>query len=264
MMSNNNYVSFIGAGNLAWHLAPALDNAGYPVKEVCSTSSKSSKALVNRLYQAEVNEGYDFSNSPSQYFIIAVPDDVISEIAREIILPEHAILLHTSGAKSIDLLSYAASEHIGVFYPLQTFSKQKKVDLTHVPICIEAEDSATEKLLYTMGKAISRKVLHVNSGDRKALHVAAVFACNFVNHFMKISEDILAGSKLDFDLLHPLIAETINKSFELGPGKSQTGPARRHDFETLDKHMEFLNKNEAVAEIYRMVSQHIIDSYALD
>ncbi|MBL6449842.1 DUF2520 domain-containing protein [Fulvivirga sp. 29W222] len=260
-MSNNNYVSFIGAGNLAWHLAPSLDNAGYAVKEVCSTSLKSSKALVNRLYQAEEKEGYDFSDSPSQYFIIAVPDDIISEIAREIILPENAILLHTSGAKSIDLLSYAASEHIGVFYPLQTFSKQKKVDLSHVPICIEAEDTNTEKLLYVMGKAISKKVLHVNSNDRKALHVAAVFACNFVNHFMKISEDILSDCKLDFDMLHPLIAETINKSFELGPGQSQTGPAKRHDFETLDKHMEFLSGNETIAEIYRVVSQHIIDSY---
>lgn len=260
-MPNNDYVSFIGAGNLAWHLAPALDNAGYPVREVCSASLKSSRALVNRLYQAEVKEDYDFSGSLSRYFIIAVPDDVISDIAREIILPENAILLHTSGAKPIDLLSYAASEHIGVFYPLQTFSKQKKVDLSHVPICIEAADNTTEDLLIAMGKAISKKVLKINSIDRKALHVAAVFACNFVNHFMKISEDILSGNKLDFSLLHPLIAETINKSFELGPGKSQTGPARRHDFETLDKHMEFLSKDDAVAEIYKVVSQHIIDSY---
>lgn len=260
-MQNNNYVSFIGAGNLAWHLAPALDNAGYAVKEVCSRSSKNAKALVNRLYQAEVKEGHDFSDSPSKFFIVAVPDDVISDIAREIILPENAVLIHTSGAKAISLLSYAASDHIGVFYPLQTFSKQKKIDLTQVPICIEAEDANTEELLIVMGKAISKTVLKINSKDRKALHVAAVFACNFVNHFMSIAEDVLKSSKLDFTLLHPLIAETINKSFEIGPKNAQTGPAKRHDFETLDNHMEHLKDNEAVSEMYRMISQHIIDTY---
>lgn len=254
-------VSFIGAGNLAWHLAPALDNVGYAVREVCSRSEKSANALVNRLYQADVKNGYNFSDSPSRIFILAVSDDEIEGVARELVLPEEAILVHTSGARPMDILSYAATENIGVFYPLQTFSKHKKVDMNSIPICIEAQNRNTEEVLTTMGRQVSRRVLKVNSENRQALHVAAVFACNFVNHFFSISQDILDNAKLDFDLLHPLIAETVSKSFEIGPDNAQTGPARRHDFETLDKHMELLKHNDELSEIYRLISQHIIDRY---
>lgn len=260
-MVENTYVSFIGAGNLAWHLAPALDNAGYPVREVYSRSGKTAGELVNRLYQAEIKNDLNFSDSTSRIFIIAVTDDAIAEVVREIILPDEAIVVHTSGAKSIDCLSYAASENIGVFYPLQTFSKYKKTAFAEVPICIEAENKPTEVVLNAIGKSISKNVLTVNSADRKALHVAAAFACNFVNHFLKIAEDILKSSKMDFSILHPLIAETIHKSLEIGPANAQTGPAKRHNMETLDDHMELLEKDEAVAEMYRIISQHIIDSY---
>lgn len=257
----SHYISFIGAGNLAWHLAPEFDNAGYPVREVYSRNSKAAKDLVNRLYQAEVKEDLDFSDSNSNIFVIAVSDDAIKQIAQEIVLPDSAILVHTSGAKPISVLSYAASDNIGVFYPLQTFSKTKKVDFNAVPICIEAENATTERELIKMGEAISKSVLQVNSDHRKALHVAAVFACNFTNHFFRIAKDILKASDLDFELLHPLIVETVQKSLAIGPDNAQTGPAKRQDLETLDKHMEYLQYSEELAELYRIISQHIIDTY---
>lgn len=260
-MPDNTYVSFIGAGNLAWHLAPALDNAGYPVREVYSHTDMSAKKLVNRLYQAEIKTDLNFSASNSSIFIIAVSDDVIAEMAREIILPDDAILAHTSGAEAMDSLSYAGTDNIGVFYPLQTFSKHKKINLAEVPFCIEAGNENTAAALHGMAATLSKNILQLDTNDRKALHIAAAFSSNFVNHFLKIAEDILKNSKLDFNILRPLIAETITKSFEIGPEAAQTGPAKRHDLATLDKHMAYLEHNEAVAELYRIVSQHIIDSY---
>ncbi|MEX1239407.1 MAG: Rossmann-like and DUF2520 domain-containing protein [Cyclobacteriaceae bacterium] len=254
-------VSFIGSGNLAWHLAPVLDNTEYAVKEVYSLHAQQAEALVKRLYHAKVQSTLDFSASPSRIFFIAVSDDVIAEIAQEIILPDDAILLHTSGSQPMNVLAYAAASGLGVFYPLQTFTKNRKVDFSEIPIFVESEDPEAERQLLTMGKAISKKVFTISSAERQALHVAAVFASNFTNHMLTISRDILSDNKLDFEWLKPLIAETINKALSLGPDESQTGPAKRGDLEILDRHLGYLSRDEAVAEIYRIISQHILDRY---
>jgi predicted short-subunit dehydrogenase-like oxidoreductase (DUF2520 family) len=254
-------VSFVGSGNLAWHLASALDNTDYPVKEVYSRNEKNAVALVQRLYHGQVKRTLDFSSSPSRIFIIAVSDDALQEVAQEIILPEDAMLLHTSGSRPLDVLQFAATSRIGVFYPLQTFTRHRKVDFTDVPFFVESEDQETEKIMLDMAKAISRKVFKISSGERKALHVAAVFASNFTNHMLTISRDILKARKLDFEWLKPLIAETVNNSLSLTPEQAQTGPARRGDLEILDNHIEFLRNDHAVSEIYRIITQHILDRY---
>jgi predicted short-subunit dehydrogenase-like oxidoreductase (DUF2520 family) len=254
-------VSFIGAGNLAWHLAPVLDNTDFAVKEVYSRNISNAEKLVEKLYQAKPKASLDFTVSPSRIFIIAASDDAIVEIAQEIILPDNAILVHTSGSQPLSILGYAAATNIGVFYPLQTFSKGRKVDFREIPILIETENTETEKVLKEMAKAITKKVSVISSADRKALHVAAVFASNFTNHMLSISNNIMADHHLSFELLKPLIAETINKAFLIGPQNAQTGPARRGDFEILDKHMEFLSSDPSVAEIYKLISQDIVDRF---
>jgi len=252
-------ITFIGSGNLAWHLAPALDNVGYSVKEVFSRDPKHARALVGRLYQADVKSTLDFSASSSEVFIIAVSDDAIQDIVREIILPDDSILVHTSGSQPLSLLGFAATANTGVFYPLQTFSKAKKVDFNEIPIFIESEDDEVSKKLMKMAKTISKKAKTISSEYRKALHVAAVFASNFSNHMLTISKSIAEQHEVDFELLKPLIAETLNKSINIGPENAQTGPAKRGDMEILDTHLEFLKDDPDVAEIYRIISQHIID-----
>jgi predicted short-subunit dehydrogenase-like oxidoreductase (DUF2520 family) len=255
------FVSFIGSGNLAWHLAPALDNMGNVVREVYSQNPNHAEALTERLYQAEVKATLDFSTSDSKVFIIAVSDDAISDIAREIILPEEAILVHTSGSQPLTELQYAATQNLGVFYPLQTFSKSKKVDFKEIPIFIESYSDEVENTLIQIARSISKEVRKIGSEERKALHVAAVFASNFSNHMLTIAKDIMQQNSLDYDWLKPLITETINKSMYMGPGEAQTGPAKRGDLNILDSHLEFLQGDESVAEIYKVVSQHIIDTY---
>jgi predicted short-subunit dehydrogenase-like oxidoreductase (DUF2520 family) len=256
-------VTLIGAGNLAWHLGPALDNTGYAVREVYSRKEKHAFALAEKLYESTATTELNFSESMARIFILAVSDDVIQEVAKQLILPPDSILVHTSGSQPLSLLDGYAP-HTGVFYPLQTFTKGRKIDFQDVPFFIESEETATEKILLAMGKSLGKKTIKISSQERKALHVAAVFASNFTNHMLTLSKEILINNNLNFDYVKPLVAETINKSLSLGPENSQTGPAKRGDLEILDKHMEFLSHDTVVAELYKLLSQHIIDSYQVE
>lgn len=251
-------ISIIGSGNVAWHLAPELENAGHRIIEVYSRNQQNAKKLQNRLYHVELNKGLDFSNSQSEIFILCISDDAIEEVAQEIVLPDHAILIHTSGSQSISMLGYAATENIGVFYPLQTFTKSKRISFEDIPILIESENNDTAKVLDKIGKSISKKVLKVRTKDRIAIHIAAVFACNFTNHMFASAENILKNQGYKFDLLRPLIAETINKSLDIGPKNAQTGPAARGDLKILNKHMAFLEGSEN-QELYRLITEKILN-----
>lgn len=254
-------VAIIGAGNVAWHLAPALDNIGYAVSEVITRSEPSASALIKKLYHANYHDSYDLSSIKAEIIFLCIPDDAIAEVADQLIVPDNKVIIHTSGAKSIDSLSYRF-EKSGVFYPLQTFSKSKKVNFKDIPILVEGSDKSTEKLIMEIAEKLSSNVKVVPSGQRKHVHLAAVFACNFSNHMLSISEDILNINDLDIQLLYPLISETINKALTLGPKPAQTGPARRQDLKTLDQHMQMLEGHEELAELYRMISQHIIDEFS--
>ena len=252
-------VSFIGSGNLAWHLAPAIDNAGFIVKEVFSARQKNAAALTERLYQAEVKSSLDFSDSPSDVFFIAVSDEAIGDVAKELVLPENATLVHTSGSQPLSILDFSAAANAGVFYPLQTFTKTRPINFKNVPVFIEASDSVAEKKLVAIAKALTSKYKKIDSRERKGLHVAAVFASNFPNHMLRISKMLMDERGLNFEWLKPVILETINKALAVGPEYSQTGPAVRGDLEILDEHMKYLKSDKTLAKIYEIISQDIID-----
>jgi predicted short-subunit dehydrogenase-like oxidoreductase (DUF2520 family) len=251
-------ISIIGSGNVAWHLAPELENAGHRIVEVYSRNLQHAKKIQNRLYHAELNTNLDFSSSQSEVFMMCISDDAIEEVAQEIVLPDNAILVHTSGSQSINVLNYAATENSGVFYPLQTFTKSKRISFEDIPILIESENKHTSRMLKNIGKSISKKVLKVSSKDRLAVHIAAVFACNFTNHLFASAENILKKQGFEFGLLRPLIAETINKGLDLGPKNAQTGPAARGDLKTLEKHMAFLEGKE-YQDVYRLITEKILN-----
>ncbi len=254
-------VAFIGSGNLAWHLAAALDNTEFAVREVYSRNPAHAGQLVERLYGADVKATLDFSTSNCRIFILAVSDDALQDVVREIVLPEESILLHTSGSQPIDVLRYAATPHIGVLYPLQTFTRDVAVDFSDIPIFVETTNPETGKIVTLIARSLSKNVVKITSPERMALHVAAVFASNFTNHMLLLAQEIMKENSLSYDWLKPLIATTITKSLQIGPENAQTGPARRGDFETLDRQLEFLKDDEPVAELYRVISQDIVDRY---
>ncbi len=257
-------ISFIGAGQLAWHLAPAFDDSSYAVKEVFSPNRKHAEALTNRLYQAEVKTTLDFSTSASRIFVMAVTDSAIEQVAQEIILPDNSLLVHTSGSVPMDDLNYSAAAAYGVFYPLQTFSKNRKADFKGLPIFVEATDADAEERLFEMGRALGGNIQKMDSAQRAAMHVTAVFASNFTNHMITVAHQLAVEHNIQFDWFKPLIRETIDKSLSLGGMLAQTGPAKRGDLEILDKHLDLLKEDEKVAEIYRLVSQHILNVHQPD
>lgn len=253
-------IAILGAGNLAWNLAPALEDAGHEITEVYARDIQKAKEITERIYSAEAKDELDFSESDAKLFILAIKDDALSEVADQLILPEGSILVHTSGAMPVEVISQSSASYVGVFYPLQSFTKGKKVDFEEVPFLLESEDEGTVQLLKKVAKSLSPLVYLLRAKDRQAVHVAAVFASNFTNHMLRIAEEILHRQGLDREMLKPLIIESISKSLQLGAKKAQTGPAIREDYETLEAHHHFLAYNEQLAEIYRLISQDIIDS----
>ncbi|PZX60112.1 putative short-subunit dehydrogenase-like oxidoreductase (DUF2520 family) [Algoriphagus ratkowskyi] len=252
-------IAILGAGNVAWHLASALEDAGHTITEVYARSLKSAGHITDRVYAGEPKDDLDFSTSEADIFILAVKDSAIPEVADEVILPENSILVHTSGSVPLDILNYSSASYTGIFYPLQSFTKGRKIEFDEVPLLLESDDEETLQTLKKLAKSLSPLTYTVRSKDRKAMHIAAVFASNFSNHMIRIAEEVMRRQGLDFEMLKPLIIETISKSLQLGAKAAQTGPAYREDYETLEDHHRFLSYNESVAEIYRLISQDIID-----
>ena len=254
-------IAFVGAGNLAWHLAPALDNAGFNVREVYSRDAKKSGQLVSRLYRAGTRASLDFTESDVDLIVLAVSDDAIADVVTDLIVPDDVILVHTSGSSPLSALDGAGTPNTGVFYPLQTFSKGTKVNLEETPVFVEGSNPSVTRILLGIGRAISPTVLAISSEKRLALHLAGVFASNFTNHMIAIAFELMEEHDLEPQWLEPLIAETINKGLDSGPENAQTGPARRGDLRILRKHAEFLKKDQKLREIYTLISQHILDKY---
>jgi predicted short-subunit dehydrogenase-like oxidoreductase (DUF2520 family) len=256
-MSKTYKVSIIGSGNVAWHLSQALEDAGHSIQEVYSRNIKNAQKLASKLYDAFPTNDLDFSESESQIFFIAVTDDALEKVLSEISIPDHSIIAHTSGTKPLEVLDLLFLNK-GVFYPLQTFSKSRKVAFEDIPICIEASSDATQKILSNVATSISRYIYYFNSEKRKTLHVAAVFACNFTNHLLALSKEILTKEDIDYSILNPLISETINKALEADPKQMQTGPAIRKDVKVLQEHLKFLREEPEKKQIYKILSESIL------
>ncbi len=255
-------VSIIGSGNIAWHLTHVLEENGVRVAELSVRKKANASSITGYLYDVHIKTDLDFTQSPSSIFILAVSDDAVKSVAETIVLPPEAILVHTSGAKGMNVLlgtlENNPSAKLGVFYPLMTFTKGIKVDFNDVPMCIEGEDDATTEALEKIADLISGKVQRVNSHQRGILHVAAVFACNFTNHLWALSKEITEEENLDFDILKPLVQETFVKAMKAEhPAEVQTGPAIREDQETISKHLALIKDDVDLMEVYNSVTKSI-------
>ncbi|MES2269172.1 MAG: F420-dependent NADP oxidoreductase [Bacteroidota bacterium] len=248
-------ITIIGSGNVATHLAAALKNAGHRIVQVYSRNLHNASLLAYHVGAVAVDKSEDISPD-TDIFILAIKDDAIASFVPELSSYNKPIA-HTSGA--VDLNEIAKiTPNAGVFYPLQTFSKTKEVNFREVPLCIEGADETITKTLEGLARDISNNVYRVNSAQRKVLHLAAVFACNFTNHLYSIGEQLLTGSDMSFDMLRPLIAETADKIKGHSPASVQTGPAIRNDELTMQSHLQMLNDKPDLQEIYTRLSQDII------
>lgn len=231
-------VVFLGFGNLNHHLCYAFGKAeNIAVKQVFNRSFIDFiSPFENIPYTNDILKIMD-----ADVYIIGIPDDSIAAFSET--LPfKNKLVVHTSGGVSMELLS--TKNRRGVFYPLQTFSKQREVNFSTIPICIEAEGENDLNVLKDLGEAISENVVKISSEKRARLHLAAVFVNNFTNYLYEIGSEILKEDDLPFDLLKPLILETASKIETLSPRGAQTGPARRNDIKTIEKHLHLLENSE--------------------
>lgn len=241
-------VIILGDGNVATQLAKAFLKS-----EICNLKQVYSRASNTYFIKNKIDSTQDIKKiKDADIYIIAISDDAIKKFSKQLNFKNN-LVVHTSGSVSINDLECNANK--GVFYPLQTISKNKKISFKKIPICLEAENKKDLKLLTIVANSISKKVYYINSEQRKSLHVSAVFVNNFTNHLYKIANDICDKFNVDFDILKPLINETAKKIDSLSPKEAQTGPAIRNDVKTIKKHKALLNENQK--NIYELLTESI-------
>jgi predicted short-subunit dehydrogenase-like oxidoreductase (DUF2520 family) len=248
-------ITLIGSGNVATHLGAAFKNAGHRIVQVYSRNAHNAALLAYHI-GAEAVDDLNSIDPNTDIFIISVSDDAIAGIAQEL-SKYNKLIAHTSGATDLfNILAF--TDHAGVFYPLQTFSKTKEVDFLKVPLCIEGANEAITKTLKELAQSISNNVCEIDTTQRKTLHLAAVFACNFPNYLYRVAQELLADQRIDFNLLRPLILETAEKVQDNLPANVQTGPAIRNDQKTMQEHLALLEYEPEWEQLYRLLSQGII------
>jgi predicted short-subunit dehydrogenase-like oxidoreductase (DUF2520 family) len=249
-------IVMLGSGNVATHLGKAFFNAGHTILQVWSRDLSHAQVLADQV-KAEAIDLQGKVNPEGDLYLISVVDDAIVSVLEQ--LPSvSAIVVHTSGSTDMTVLS-SYSRNYGVFYPLQTFSKAVDVDLSDTPILLEASNGDVFKKLQKLAFSVSKDVQPCNSDQRIKLHIAAVFSCNFTNHLYAIAQRIVEESKLDFELIRPLILETARKVMDKLPSEVQTGPAVREDQLTMDRHRQKLIDHPNWLSIYNLLSADIID-----
>ncbi|MBQ8969504.1 MAG: DUF2520 domain-containing protein [Bacteroidaceae bacterium] len=249
-------ITLVGAGRLATNLGGALQEVGHRVVQVWSRTETSAMALANRLgclWTTDIERIL-----PADIVVLSIKDDALAPMARSLqqALDKTApLVVHTAGSVAMDILPMARR---GVFYPMQTFSKQRLASFDEIPLFVEAATEDDTRLLELLANSISRRVYRLSSEERKYLHLAAVFACNFSNHCYALSADILQAHGIPFEVMLPLIDQTAQKVHDLSPLEAQTGPAVRYDRLVIDSQERLLDG--LPKEIYRTMSQSIHQS----
>lgn len=255
-MATNKRIALIGAGNVATHLGKAWQQAGCTVVQVYSRTEQSASELATCLCVPFVTS-LDEVCTDADIYVVAVKDAVLQELIPALVKGrEAALFVHTAGSMPMSVWQGVAPRH-GVLYPMQTFSKARKVDFASVSFFVEANHQEDKEVLKELAGALSPKVYEATSAQRTYLHMAAVFACNFANHMYTLSAQLLEKNGLPFDAMLPLIDETARKVHGLHPHDAQTGPAIRGDENVMGKHLAMLADEPEIKEIYRIISNSI-------
>lgn len=255
-------INLIGAGNVAWTLGPKLKECGHTIGAVYSRTYENARHLAAELSAGAglpVQAVSDLESLPvSDVYLIMLADNALLSMAHQIVsCCPSALFIHTAGSVPMSVLQQAGAVNTAVIYPMQSMTKGKHVDWERMLFFVEGSNGSSLAMAHDMAMAMSGQVRQLNSDDRCRMHMAAVFANNFTNRMMAVSEQLMNQTGLPFELLHPLLKETFDKAMTLGPSRSQTGPASRHDSRVMQQHMSLLESQPELKEIYRLISQNI-------
>lgn len=246
-------VCLIGSGNVATRLGIALKHAGSEILMVYSPTRKNAEKLGKLLGASAIDNLHNLPDDVD-VFIICTKDDAIKPIARHL-RKKNACVIHTAGSVNMDVLR--SCKWHGVLYPVQTLSAQREVDFNTIPMLIEANGSKSKTVVRKIASSLSGKVYWMNSNQRLHVHLAAVYANNFVNYMYRAAGKILEAQDISFDILQPLIEETANKVKKLSPADAQTGPAVRNDQRVQKLHNAALKSSPRLRKLYKEISQAI-------
>lgn len=253
-------VAIIGAGNLATRVSLELHHSGVEIVQVYSRTVTSALTLARMLGCSYVTKPEKITPDADIY-LISVSDMAFGSLLNKVNF-NNKLVAHTAGSIPVDELK-KYSENCGVFYPLQTFSKYRDVNFSKIPFCIEGNTPENEEILVELASTISKDIRVITSEQRKQLHLAAVFACNFVNHMYAVAGEIIAEKDIPFDILQPLISETASKIKSMTPRAAQTGPALRKDKNIIQEHMGMLANNPKLKKLYSSITDNIFEYHKL-
>ena len=249
-------VTLIGAGNLATQLGKSLKKTGVTISQVYSRTEESARTL-GELLEAEWLTDIKALRDEADVYIFSVKDSALSELITEVCKGRgDKLFLHTAGSMPMSCFEGKAL-HYGVFYPMQTFSKSKDVNFERIPVFIEGNSIETENVIRSLANKLSQRVIRLSSADRKYLHLAAVWACNFTNYCYTVASDILSEHGIPFDVMLPLINETTEKKQNISPKEVQTGPAVRGDKNVMSQQLDLMSDRADLQELYKMLSKGI-------
>jgi len=244
-------ISIAGAGNLAWHLGPALFEKGIHIRQVYSPTQAHAEELAKHV-SASPASNISQLDTNVDLIILCIKDDAVKEIAAQFAASSVPVV-HTSGSISIDVFR-GHNGPAGVFYPLQSFRRERPVNWNEIPVCIESTDPRFLAALKELGALLSGRVQVLTSEQRAWLHLAAVMVSNFSNLLYIEAENILGDKDLNFSLLRPLISETAARLVTASPATLQTGPAKRNDVTVIDRHMKMLEEYPELREMYVLLT----------
>ena len=247
-------IVFIGAGNLATNLAKTLYYKGFRIVQIYSRTEESARTLA-QVVEAAYTTDLSSVATDAQLYIVSLKDAAFVQLLPEIVAgKEDALWVHTAGSIPMDVWAGKVNRY-GVFYPMQTFSKQRTVDFRQIPVFVESNSATDTQTLKDIASVLSEKVYEATSEQR--LHLAAVFTCNFTNHMYALAAELLKKYQLPFEVMLPLIDETARKVHELEPRLAQTGPAIRYDENVINNHLQMLSDEPGMQELYRLISESI-------
>lgn len=249
-------IVMIGAGNLATNLGKALQNAGHDIVQVYSRTWEHAQQLATIIGGAATDD-LDSIVDTADVYIFSLKDSALGDVVPKVSKGKaEKLMIHTAGSMPMSCFEGMAV-HYGVLYPMQTFSKQREVDFRSIPCFIEGNDSLAKQNIRALAESISGRVYEMSSDDRRFLHLAAVWACNFTNHCYEVSAEILRKHDVPFDVMLPLIDETAAKVHGMGPIDAQTGPAVRFDDNVIRAQAAMMRDNPILKDLYERMSMSI-------
>ena len=248
-------IVIIGSGNVANVIARLIVQKGHSIIQIAGRNKKAVESLAN---DVNAKTEIDFKNidTDADLYIIAVSDSAVAEVANKLQLT-NKIIVHTAGAVSKDVLRNV-SKNYGVLYPIQ--SLKKEIDyIPEIPLIIDGNSYETKMTLLDFARGFSKTVLEANDETRLKLHAGAVITSNFTNYMFVLTKSFCDSEKIDFNLLLPLIKETVQRLHKYNPIEMQTGPALRGDIVTIEKHLQILKEYPALKNIYKIMSENILE-----